>query len=76
MPKTHERADIISFNSGSLIGLTANTRRGRRWMADHVLAEGRGETVYCEHRYGIDILLAARDAGLRLQDGSSGRFAI
>jgi hypothetical protein len=73
MPK--HKADIISTNHGSIISLTAGTKRGRAWMRDHVLAEGRGETVHCEHRYGIDILQGAKADGLRLQDSSSGKMA-
>lgn len=65
------KADIISTNHGSIIAIAALSRKGRRWLAENV--DATGEQVYCDHRNGVEILLAARDAGLRLQDSTTGR---
>lgn len=70
MPK----ADIVSNNLGTIITIEAQTKRGQRWLSKHVEG-GRENPVMCEHRYGVDILLGALDAGLCLQDGASGRIA-
>lgn len=67
--------DIVTANLGSIISICAASRKGRSWMARNVLAEDRGEQVYCDHRFGIDIIEGALDAGLRLQDSASGRTA-
>ena len=71
--------DIITTNLGSIIRIDADSTRGRHWMLAHITGDERieatkGAYALCEHRCGIDILVAAIAAGLRVRD-VSGRLA-
>lgn len=66
--------DILSTNHGTIIEMHANTARGRRWIRKHVHGQQQGH-VMAEHRYGVDILVGALAAGLRLQDTTTEQIA-
>lgn len=69
------RPDIYSTNFGSIIRIEPVTVRARRWFDRHVESAPDGTPCDCDHRYGVELLIAARQAGLRLQDTASGRYA-
>lgn len=71
------KADLVSTNLGSIILITPHTARGRAWMRLNVpdSRETPDGAVDCDHRFGVDILLGAMGAGLRLQDSETGRTA-
>ena len=73
-PRTRA-VDIVASNLGSMITLDAGSRRGRAWLFRHVNTDIETGAIYCDHRYGIDILQAAQSAGLRLRDAATGRTA-
>lgn len=68
------RTDLQSTNLGTIILIEADSARGRRWLTTHVPDADDGY-AQCDHRYGIDILRGALDAGLRLRDTTTGRTA-
>lgn len=69
--------DLVSVNLGTIIVITPASVRGRAWMRRNVpdSRQTRSGAVDCEHRCGIDILLGAKEAGLRLQDARTGRVS-
>ena len=73
-PAPQRTPDLVSTNHGTIITITAETRRGRQWLARHVEG-GKAGSVQCEHRSGIDILYGALADGLQLQDTTTGRTA-
>lgn len=74
-----KHTDLISTNLGSIIQIDADSARGRKWLRANVAGDERitatnGAYTLAEHRYGIDILVGAIGAGLRVRD-TSGRLA-
>lgn len=70
------KADLITTNYGTIIAITGNTGKGRRWLRHNVEDARNGcDTVNAEHRYGIDIIIGAVNAGLRCQDSETGHIA-
>ena len=71
--------DISSRNLGTIVTIEGLTRRGIRWLRRNVHAAGLQSGLEtgcdCDHRYAVDILQGALDAGLVLQDAATGRIA-
>lgn len=58
--------DLLVHGHGSIYLLRPTSRRGRRWIDEH-LSDDRQEwagAIVVEHRYVADIVAGARKAGL------------
>jgi hypothetical protein len=64
-----KRIDLLVHGEGSVCLLRAVSRRGRRWIDEHVSDERQewGGAIAVEHRYISDIARGARTDGLRVQ---------
>lgn len=71
------RPDIESADCCSILLITPLTARGRRWITQRTLPREReygSDALFCDHRYGMDILHAMLRAGLVLIDAASGQI--
>lgn len=58
--------DLIVRNEGSIFLLTAITKAGENWIAEHIPADATtfGKAIVVEHRYIADIVNGAQADGL------------
>lgn len=66
--------DLISINQQNIIGITARSSRGRRWL-EPFLAEPGDTSVRYEAGFAVDVIRAAIAAGLRVRDRESRRVS-
>jgi hypothetical protein len=60
--------DLLVSGGGTVYLLHPTSRRGRRWIADHIRDDAQclGSAVAVEHRYIADIVTGAIADGLRV----------
>jgi len=61
--------DLLVFGGGTIYTLHAVSRRGQRWIAEHIAddAPRLGTAIAVEHRYVEAIVRGAVSDGLRVQ---------
>ena len=61
--------DLLVYGSGTIYTLHAVSRRGSRWIAEHISddAPRLGTAVAVEHRFIRDIVAGAVSDGLRVR---------
>ncbi len=64
------KPDLLVHGSGTIYTLHAVSRRGQRWIGQHIAddAPRLGTAIAVEHRFIRDIVLGARADGLRYTD--------
>ena len=67
MPK--RKPDLLVYGGGTLYTLHAVSRRGERWITEHIAddAPRLGTAIAVEHRYIRDIVVGAVSDGLRVR---------
>ena len=63
------KPDLLVHGGGTVYTLHAVSRRGERWITEHIADDARrlGDAVAVEHRYIADIVRGAVADGLRVR---------